>query len=112
MTDISNFADDSTFLKADSRVGWPNNFLNTLELFSPKKKSYSISTFVQSSFSTKKSPKVVNLPLTDETLCLGFWRHKQDKWLLQFSKLLSGSYVSLELISQKLYAILKILLNH
>ena len=51
--------------------------------------------FVINSFHTQKSPKVFNLPLTDETLCLGFWRHKQEKWLFQFSKLSSGSYVSL-----------------
>ena len=43
------------------------------------------------SFHQKNSHKVVNLPLTDETLSLSFWRHKQDKWLLQFSKLSSGS---------------------
>ena len=52
-----------------------------------KKESYWISAFVQSLFSTKKSSKVVNLLLTDQTLCLNFWRHKQDKWLFQFSKL-------------------------
>ena len=45
-------------------------------------------SFVQSLFSTKKSPKVVNFPLTDGKLCLSFWCHKQAKWLLQFSKLL------------------------
>ena len=82
MTDISNFADDSTFLKADSRVGWPNNFLNTLELFSPKKKSYSISTFVQSSFSTKKSPKVVNLPLPT----------KSSVWVFDVTNRTNGFY--------------------
>ena len=31
-----------------------------------------MSALVQSLFSTKKSPKVVNLPLTDEALCLSF----------------------------------------
>ena len=46
-----------------------------------------ISAFVQSLFSTKKSPKVGNFPLIDETLSLSFWRHKQDKWLFHFSKL-------------------------
>ena len=35
-------------------------------------KSYPISAFVQYLFSTKKTPKVFNLPLTDEKLCLGF----------------------------------------
>ena len=59
----------TTVLKPQkNEKGWPNNFLNILELFSP---------------STKKRPKVVNLPFTDETLCLSFWRYKQDKWLLQ-----------------------------
>ena len=48
--------------------------------------------FVQSLFSRKKSPEVANLPLTDETFCLSFWLHKQDKWLFQFPKLSSGSY--------------------
>ena len=48
-------------------------------IFSLKKENYPISAFVQSLFSTKNSSKV----------------HKQGKWLLQFSKLLSGSYVSL-----------------
>ena len=37
-----------------------------------KKENYPISAFVQSFFSTKKSPKVVNLPLTGKTLCLSF----------------------------------------
>ena len=46
------------------------------------KKSYPNSAFVQSLFSTKKS-------LTLKSL-FDFWRHKQDKWLFQFS----GSYVS------------------
>ena len=45
---------------------------NIKVIFSLKSKSYPISAFVQSLFSTKKSPKVVNLPLTDETLCLSF----------------------------------------
>ena len=53
------------------------------------KKSYPNSAFVQSLFSTKKSPKVVNFPLTLKAL-FDFWRHKQDKWLFQFS----DSYVS------------------
>ena len=79
-------------LKADSRFGWPNNFEMFHSYFLLKKENYPISAFV---FSTKKSPKVVNLPLTDETLCLRFWRHKQDKSLFQFSKLSWGSYVSL-----------------
>ena len=52
-----------------------------------KKENHPISAFVQSLFSTKKSPKVVRLPLTNETLCLSVWRHKQDKWLFRFSKL-------------------------
>ena len=63
-------------------------------IFSLKKKTINF-RFVQSLFSTKKSPKVVNLPLTDERLCLNFWRHKQDKWLFQLSKLSWGSYVSI-----------------
>ena len=46
-------------------------------IFSLKKEYYPISAFVQSLFSTKKSPKVATLPLTDETLFLSFWRHKQ-----------------------------------
>ena len=33
-----------------------------------KKENYLISAFVRTLFSTKKSPKVVNLSLTDETL--------------------------------------------
>ena len=36
------------------------------------KENYPISAFAQSLFPTKKIPKVVNLPLTDETLCLSF----------------------------------------
>ena len=54
-------------------------FLSALELFL---------------FSTKKSPKVVNLALTDKKLCLNFWHQKQANWFLQFSKLSWGSYVS------------------
>ena len=46
-------------------------------------------------FQTKNGPKVVNLLLTDEMVCLSFRRHKQDKWLFQFSKLSWVSYVSL-----------------
>ena len=42
-----------------------------------------------------KSCFKVNLPLTDETLCLRFWRHKQEKWHFQFSKLSVGNYISL-----------------
>ena len=61
-------------------------------IFSLKKENYPIFAFVKSLFSTKKSSKVVNLPLTDETLCLSFWRHKQEKWLLQFSNSLAKSY--------------------
>ena len=68
-------------LKEDSPVEWPNTFLNVLEIFLLKKENYSLSAFVQSLFSTKKSPKIVNLLLTDEMLRLSFWRHKQDKWL-------------------------------
>ena len=45
---------------------------NIKVIFSLKSKNYPISAFVQSLFSIKKSPKVVNLPLTDETLCLSF----------------------------------------
>ena len=71
-------------LKADSRLGWPDNFLMFSIYFLLKKENYPISTFFQSLFSTKKSAKVVNLSLTNETLCLSFWRHKQDKWLFQF----------------------------
>ena len=63
--------------------------------FSLKRKTIQFLLSLNFVFNTKKSPKVVNLPLTDETLCLSFWRHEQDKWLLQFSKLSSGSYVSL-----------------
>ena len=59
-------------------------------IFSLKKKKYAISVLIQSLFSTKKSSKVVTLPPTDETLCLCFWRHEQDKWLFQFSKLPSA----------------------
>ena len=36
-------------------------------IFSLKKENYPITAFVQSLFSTKKSLKVVNLPLTEET---------------------------------------------
>ena len=59
-------------LKADSRRGCPNNFLMFWSYFLLKKENYPISAFIQSLVSTKKSPKVVNLPLTDETLCLSF----------------------------------------
>ena len=45
---------------------------NIKVIFSLKSKNYPISAFVQSLFSIKKSPKVVHLPLTDETLCLSF----------------------------------------
>ena len=37
-----------------------------------KKENYPFSAFIQSLVPTKKSPKLVNLPLTDETLCLSF----------------------------------------
>ena len=30
----------------------------------------------------QQKTKDVNLPLTNEKLCLSFWRHKQAKWLL------------------------------
>ena len=75
----------NTALKADSRLGWPNNFLMFWSYFLLKKENYPISAFVQS----------LSSPLTGETLCLSFWRHKQDKWLFQFSKLSWGIYVSL-----------------
>ena len=39
-------------------------------------------SFLFNNFPTKKSPKVVNLLLTDETLCLSFRCHKQANWLL------------------------------
>ena len=52
-----------------------------------KEENYPFSAFIQSLFSTKKSPKVVNLSLTDETLCLTFGRQKQGKWLFQVLKL-------------------------
>ena len=61
-------------------------------IFSLKKKTIQFPLSFNLYFQ-QKSPKVVNLPLTDETLCLNFWRHKQDKWLLQFLKLSWGSYV-------------------
>ena len=64
--------------KLSGWMTWP--FLNALEFFPIKKENYPIFVFVQSLFSAKKSPKVVNLPLTDEKL--SFWRHKQAKWLL------------------------------
>ena len=72
-------------LKADSRLGWPNNFLMFWSYFLLKKENYPISAFVQSLFSTKKSPKVVNLPLTGETLtqnslaksCTLFWKYSE-----------------------------------
>ena len=51
-------------------------------IFSFKKVNYPFFVFVYSLFLIKKSPKVVNLPLTEEKLCLTFWRHKQAKWLL------------------------------
>ena len=53
-----------TYLKAGSRVGCPNNFLNVSKLFLLKKENYLIFPFAQSLFSTKKSPRVVNLPLS------------------------------------------------
>ena len=49
-----------------------------IKSFFLKKENYPISAFVQSLFSTKKSPKVVNVPLTNEMLCLSFWGHNQD----------------------------------
>ena len=64
-------------------------------IFSLKKENYPIYDFTQFFLSTKKISKVVNFPLTNEKLCLSFWHHKQEKWLFQFSKLSSGSYVSL-----------------
>ena len=82
-------------LKADSRLREPNDFLMFWSYFLLKKENYPIYAFVHSLFSTKKSPKVFNLSLTDETLCLSFGCHKQDKWIFQFSKLSWGSYVFL-----------------
>ena len=64
-------------------------------IFSLKKENYPIYDFTQFFLSTKKISKVVNFPLTNEKLCLSFWHHKQEKWLFQFSKLSSSSYVSL-----------------
>ena len=92
---VRYFAFQISSLKADSRFGWPNNFYMFWSIFLLKKENYRVSAFVQPLFSTKKSPKIVNLPLTVETLCLSFWRHKHDKWIFQFSKLSWGSYVSL-----------------
>ena len=63
---------DTNMLKVDSRLGRPNNFLMFWTYFLLKKENYPISAFVQPLFLTKKSPKAVNLPLTDETLCLTF----------------------------------------
>ena len=74
-----------TLLIADSRVGWPNNFWMFYSYFLLKKEKYPISTFIQSLVLTKKSSKIFSLPLTDETLSLSFWPHKEDKWLFQFS---------------------------
>ena len=71
-------------LKADFQADDLTIFKRFRVIFSLKKKNYPISAFVQFLFSTKKSPKVVNLPLNDETLCLTFWCHKQDKWLFNF----------------------------
>ena len=76
-------------------------------------------------FQQKRTPK---LPLTDETLCLSFdvtnrtnvfsnfqSYHEVVMYPLQPSPqkdALGTRLVSLKLISQKLYAILKILVNH
>ena len=57
-------------LKADFQADDLTIFKRFRVIFSLKKKNYPISAFVQFLFSTKKSPKVVNLPLTDEMLCL------------------------------------------
>ena len=60
-------------------------------IFTLKKKTIRFPLSLNLYFRKQKSPKVVNLSLSDETLCLGFWRHKQEKWLFQFSKLSPGS---------------------
>ena len=41
-------------------------------IFSLKNKKYPIFAFAQSLFSIKMSPKIVNLALTEEKLCLNF----------------------------------------
>ena len=95
----------------DSRVGWPNSFQMFWSYFLLKNKTIQFRFYSIFILSTKKRPKVVNSALTEEKLCLNFWRHKQAKWLLQLSKLSLGSYVSLYLISQELDTILKILVK-
>ena len=82
-------------LKADSRIGWLIILKYFRVIFSLKKKTIQLPLSFNFYFQQKKSSKVVNLPLTDDMLCLSFWCHKQDKWLFQFSKLSWGSYVSL-----------------
>ena len=56
------------FLKVGSQLEWPNKFEMFWNYFLLKKENYPIFAFVQSLFSTNKSLKVVNLPLTNETL--------------------------------------------
>ena len=82
-------------LKADSRIRLPNIFFNVLQLLPPLKRKLSDFRFRSIFIFNKKSPKIANLPLTDRTLCLSFWRHNQNKRLLQFLKLSSGSYAFL-----------------
>ena len=71
-------------LKADARVDDLTIFKCFRLIFPLKRKLSNFhfrSIFI---FNKKKNPKVVNLLLTDETLCLSFWRHKQEKRLFQF----------------------------
>ena len=57
-------------LNADSQVGWHDRFQMFWSYFLLKIENYPNFAFVQSLFSTKTCPKVVNLPLTEEKLCL------------------------------------------
>ena len=63
-------------------------------IFSLKKKTIQFSFSL--SFQQKKSSEVADLALSNKTLCLSFWRHKQEKWLFQFSKL---SWVAIYLLN-------------
>ena len=63
-------------------------------IFSLKKKTIQFPLSINLYFQQKRAPKLSICHLPTKR-CLSFWRHKQDKWLFQFSKLLWGSYVSL-----------------
>ena len=96
------------------RMTW--QFLNALELCSPWKRKLSTFRFPSNFIFNKIEPRSFQFEAYWRKALISFWRHKQAKWLLYFSNVSSGSYLSLcsmlSLSCQNLWITLKILLNH